>query len=239
MKRIHLLSNPRNLSTALMYSFAQRPDAAVVDEPLYARYLSRVQVDHPGQAAVLNSQSHNAQDIFQQVFERKQVQELLFIKNMTAHLVDLDFSFMDALTNIIYIRDPRQILASFAQVVELPTVEQIGTLRQAAVFDYLVQQGKVPIVFDSSDLLRAPRLALQALCVACGIPFYEEMLTWEAGPRPEDGVWAKYWYGNVHKTTGFKQQKTSTRPLPQALEPLYEQLKPAYEQLYAHRIRVS
>ena len=41
IKRICLWSGPRNISTALMYSFAQRDDTAVYDEPLYAHYLSK------------------------------------------------------------------------------------------------------------------------------------------------------------------------------------------------------
>lgn len=237
MKKIHLISNPRNLSTALMYSFAQRPDTSVVDEPLYAYYLSKVAVDHPGQEEVLQSQSSKASEVIQTVFEGVHDKELLFIKNMTAHLVALDFSFLEPLTNVLYIRNPRQILASFARVVETPTAWQIGTLRQAAIFDYLNQKGQPPIVLESSELLKAPRAVLQQLCAACAIPFYEEMLHWEAGPRPEDGVWAKYWYANVHRTTGFKKQATSERPLPAHLESLYEELRPAYERLYPHSIK--
>ena len=38
-KIISLWSGPRNVSTALMYSFAQRSDTQVIDEPLYAHYL--------------------------------------------------------------------------------------------------------------------------------------------------------------------------------------------------------
>ncbi len=236
MKRIHLISNPRNLSTALMYAFAQRSDTQVVDEPLYAHYLTRVNVDHPGQEAVLASQARHATEVIPSIFLGKYDQEVLFIKNMTAHLIDLDDTFMEQLTNVLYIRDPRQILASFAEVVQTPTAWQIGTLRQAEIFEQLQQKRQPPIVLDASDLLANPESALRRLCKACGIPFDVNMLTWEAGPRPEDGVWAKYWYANVHKTTGFKKQKTSDRTLPRHLEPLYEELRPAYERLYTHRI---
>ena len=47
-KRICLWSCPRNVSTALMYSFAQRRDTKVFDEPLYAHYLSESKANHPG-----------------------------------------------------------------------------------------------------------------------------------------------------------------------------------------------
>ena len=53
---ICLWSGPRNVSTALMYSFAQLDDIDVVDEPLYAHYLRGSGRDHPGRDDVLASQ---------------------------------------------------------------------------------------------------------------------------------------------------------------------------------------
>ena len=44
--RIAMWSGPRNLSTAMMYSFGARPDFAVVDEPFYAAYLALMAADH-------------------------------------------------------------------------------------------------------------------------------------------------------------------------------------------------
>ena len=38
--RIAMWSGPRNISTAMMYSFAAREDCDVVDEPFYAAYLT-------------------------------------------------------------------------------------------------------------------------------------------------------------------------------------------------------
>ncbi|WMX15506.1 MULTISPECIES: hypothetical protein [unclassified Aureispira] len=238
-KRINLISSPRNLSTALMYSFAQRADTKVVDEPLYAYYLSCTDIDHPGRAAVLSSQSQNSQEVVQKIIFGNYVEPILFIKNMTSHIKEMDEGFLEQLWNIIYIRNPKQIIASYAQVVEMPQASEIATIRQYELFEQLRSKGKQPIVLDSSALLVNPRLALQKLCTACEIPFYEEMLTWDAGPIPEDGVWAKYWYANVHQTTGFKKQKTSDRVLPPHLIPLYEELKPYYDKMYAHAIRVE
>ena len=53
--RINLISGPRNISTALMYSFASRSDTMVVDEPMYAYYLSQVDIDHPGQDEIMKA----------------------------------------------------------------------------------------------------------------------------------------------------------------------------------------
>lgn len=238
IKRINLISSPRNLSTALMYSFAQRVDTKVVDEPLYAYYLSCTNVDHPGQAEILESQAQDPKEVIEEVILGNYDQPILFIKNMTSHIKEIEEEFLEQLTNIIYIRNPKQIIASYAQVVEAPKASEIGTIRQYELFQKLQKKGNKPIVLDSSILLEAPKLALEKLCAACGIPFYIEMLTWKAGPILEDGVWAKNWYANVHKTTGFKKQKTSDRALPKHLVPLYEELKPYYDKMYASAIKI-
>jgi hypothetical protein len=237
-KRINLISSPRNLSTALMYSFAQRADTKVIDEPLYAYYLSCTKIKHPGRAAILESQNQNPKAVIRDVILGNYDASVLFIKNMTSHIKEMEEAFLEQLVNVIYIRNPKQIIASYAQVVDAPKASEIGTIRQYELFQKLQKKGNKPIVLDSSILLQAPKLALEKLCAACEIPFYEEMLTWNAGPIPEDGIWAKDWYANVHKTTGFKKQKTSDRILPKHLVPLYEELKPYYDKMYAAAIKI-
>ena len=48
-------------------------------------------------------------------------------------------------------------------------------------------------------------MACNILCDEIKIPFDKKMLKWEKGPKKEDGVWAKYWYKNVHQSTCFKK----------------------------------
>ena len=48
-------SGPRTVSTALMRAWENRPDTAVVDEPLYAFYLARTGIDHPGRDEIIAS----------------------------------------------------------------------------------------------------------------------------------------------------------------------------------------
>jgi len=43
--RIAMWSGPRNISTAMMRSFENRADCAVVDEPFYAAYLAATGLD--------------------------------------------------------------------------------------------------------------------------------------------------------------------------------------------------
>src|SRR5688500_13986483 len=46
--RLAMWSGPRNISTAMMRAWGNRPDTAVVDEPLYAHYLAVTGRVHPG-----------------------------------------------------------------------------------------------------------------------------------------------------------------------------------------------
>ncbi|MEM6843317.1 MAG: sulfotransferase family protein [Bacteroidota bacterium] len=238
MKRIHLISNPRNLSTALMYSFAQRTDTRVVDEPFYGYYLTqRPEVNHPGKEQVLSSMATDAQAVLDKVVFGDYDCPVLFIKNMAHHFVELEPRFIIRLTNLFLIRDPKQLISSIAQKMSNPTMDDIGCYRQYKLFQFLQNLGLPPVVLDSDELLKNPRGVLQKLCGALDIPFEEQMLAWEAKPLPEDGVWARYWYRNVHQSTGFSRQPTSDRPLPEHLEELYKSALPFYNKLYENAIR--
>ena len=215
-----------------MYSFAQREDTQVIDEPLYANYLKRTDIDHPGKEEIIQSMETDLAKIIDQVFQGKYSTPLLFIKNMSQHFYGIDSDFIEELDNIIYIRNPKQIIASFAKIIENPTTQDVGIKKQFELFHDLQKQGKAPIILDSGELLNDPEKILQILCDRLDIAFQHDMLSWEPGPRPEDGIWAKYWYNNVHQSTGFAKQKTSDRPLPKHLEPLYEESIEYYWHLY-------
>lgn len=232
---IHLISSPRNVSTALMYSFAQRADTRVIDEPFYAYYLSRSAADHPGRAEVLAALPKNADGVFD-LIGKAHDKPVLFIKGMAHHLDGIAPEKLANMKSLFFIREPRQTIASFAQVIEHPTLRDIGSEMLCDLFDQLTSLNAPVTVLDSGDLLRDPAGALEATCHSLGIAFDEHMLKWSAGPRPEDGVWAKHWYANVHRTTGFAKQVSSTRPLPESLRPLYEEALPYYERLRKHAI---
>jgi len=240
MKRIHLISGPRNISTALMYSFGNRRDTAIVDEPLYASYLNRHEdIIHPGREEILDSQSQNAQEVIDKVFGGLYEQPILFIKNMAHHLDDLDWSFILEMDNVFLIRDPKQLIASFAQVIEEPTLLDIGIEIEYRIFQYLQDHGKPTVVIDSNEVLKNPEYVLGKLCKQLGIPFDNNMISWKKGAREEDGVWAKYWYKNVHQSTGFIKQKSSDRPLPDRLLPLLNQAQKYYDLLCKHSIKAT
>jgi hypothetical protein len=220
-----------------MYSFAQRPDTIVFDEPLYAHYLRITNAGHPGKEEVLASQENDGDAVVQKIILSNYEKPVAFFKQMTHHLIELNEDFLSEVENVLFIRDPKQIISSYAEVRPDVTMQDIGIEKQWQLFHQLKEKNIQPIVLDSNEILKHPQKVLTDLCKALAIPFYEEMLHWKAGPRPEDGVWAKYWYNNVHQSTGFEKQKTSERPLPSYLEPLYYESKKYYDQLYRFSLK--
>ena len=124
MKIINLISGPRNLSTALMYSFSRRPDTKVIDEPFYAHYLSTTNVDHPGRKETLLSMSSDIDEILGKIMKVEGC-DILFLKNMAHHHQNMDLNFLDSMTNLFLVRNPKQLIASFAQVIKTPSMQDI------------------------------------------------------------------------------------------------------------------
>jgi hypothetical protein len=236
VKYLNLISGPRNISTALMYSFAQRPDTVVLDEPFYAVYLSLSGADHPGKEDVLAAQSADEKVVNKEIF-KEWPRPIVFIKNMAHHVEVMENKLLDQTTNIFLIRNPEQIIASYAEVIEQPIMRDIGIQYQYELLEQLHREGKDPIVIDSGQVVAAPETVLTALCHRVGIEFMPEMLSWSAGPKPYDGVWAPHWYANVHRSTGFEMQPTSSRALPASLQSLCEQARYYYEKLLAFALQ--
>lgn len=207
------------------------------DEPLYAHYLRVTGVVHPGQDEILAAQDNDGNKVVRDLLLGGFDKPVAFFKQMTHHLVQLDESFLAQMKNILFIRDPKQIISSYAQVRPEVSMQDIGIAKQWELFLQLTAQNLHVVVLDSNEILKAPEKVLRDLCAAVDIPFYVEMLHWPAGPKKEDGVWAKYWYDNVHRSTGFERQSTSSRALPAYLEPLYTESKQYYDQLYQHSLK--
>ena len=229
-------SGPRTVSTALMRSFGNRADTVVVDEPLYSYYLARTGVDHPGRAEIIASMSADWREVLGQLARAPlpDGKSVYYQKHMTHHLLpEVDRSALGGLKHAFLIRDPRQLLASYARVRSAPVLADLGLEQQAEIFSAFGGP-----VIDSADILRDPRAALEALCDALGIDFTEAMLSWPAGPRDTDGVWAPYWYDSVWQSTGFgPYRRPADDELPPGLANLAAQCQPFYEQLAAHRLR--
>lgn len=235
--RIAMWSGPRNLSTALMYSFAARGDCAVWDEPFYAAYLAATGLDHPMRTEVIAGGEPDPARVAA-ACAGAPGQPLFYQKHMTHHMLPaFPLGFMEACANVFLIRHPARVIASYLAKREAPVLEDLGFLQQADLFDRVADRtGQAPIVIDSADIRANPRAALSGLCAALNIPFTDHMLSWSAGPRPYDGPWAPHWYGAVHRSTGFEAAEGPLPALPPAAETLAEAALPTYQRLARHAL---
>ncbi len=232
--RIAMWSGPRAVSTALMRAWENRPDTVVADEPLYAFYLDRTGLHHPGRDEVIASQPTDWRMVLARLTSAPRPAGVVisYAKHMTHHLLpEVDRAALAPFRHAHLIRDPRELLASYARVRTEPTLADLGLAQQAEIFETFGG----PVV-DSRDLLADPEGILRALCRALGVPFDGRMLAWPAGPRDTDGVWAPYWYDSVRSSTGFTAYRPSAGPLPARLEPLAEQCMPYFWRLHGYRI---
>jgi hypothetical protein len=237
---ICLLSGPRNVSTALMYSFAQRDDIRVVDEPLYGHYLRVSGADHPGADEVLAAMNCDGDAVIRELLSQQTSPDSrrLFLKHMAHHLIGLDLSFLNATCNVILVRDPREMLPSLVNQLPNAQLADTGLQQQWRLFSDLASSGATPAILDSRELLMDPAGVLEKLCDFLNLEHSEKMLHWDAGPREEDGVWAPYWYHSVHQSVGFEPYKPKTE-FPRRLESLLAECQLWYDKLFERAIRAD
>src|SRR5436190_18157091 len=206
--RIAMWSGPRNISTAMMRAWGNRPDTFVVDEPFYAFYLKKTGADHPGAAEVIVSGETDWRKIVEQCgrgLSAPTDKKIFYQKQMTHHLLpEVSRDWLREVTNCFLILDPAAVITSYIKKNREPTVEDVGFVQQAEIFDFVHREhGSLPPVIDADDVLLTPTRMLQLLCDAIGVEFSDVMLSWPSGRRETDGVWAKYWYAEVERSTSF------------------------------------
>ena len=232
--RLAVWSGPRNLSTALMYAFANRVDFSAVDEPFYAAYLKLSGLKHPMVKEILASQAQDPAEVVKALLAPIGAPHRhMYHKHMTQHMIpEIPRDWMREVENVFLIRHPMRVVASFARKYENPTLADQGFLQQESLFEGLRAQGQTPLVIDSADILFNPERALRRLCAALELGFDPAMLSWPAGGMSCDGVWAAHWYGAVHRSTGFSAAEAEPLPdLPDHLKALADQAMPAYDTL--------
>ncbi len=235
--RIAMWSGPRNISTAMMRSWESRSDTCVVDEPLYAHYLSETGIEHPGQTEILNSQSRDWRAVTHALTTSpiESPFDIYYQKHMAQHqLPNMSLDWILSLQNCFLIRDPDAVVASYAEKRPNLAPADLGFEQQTLLFDLIrSEQNITPVVIDSELFLQNPEQQLNALCQRLGIDFQKSMLKWPAGRRDSDGVWAKYWYHNVEKSTGFAKQVEKIVDLSPHQQAISDQCRPYYEKLKA------
>jgi hypothetical protein len=233
-------SGPRNISTAMMRAWENRDDCVVWDEPLYGYYLDATGIPHPGAAEVIAAHGADAEAIIARcVGEIPNGKSIFYQKHMTLHLLpELDRSWLASLVNCFLIREPEAVIASYAAVRSDATLDDIGFVQQAALFEQVRgMTGETPIVIDSREFLLDPDTSLRLFCDRLGVAFDPKMLHWPSGPRDSDGVWAKYWYDSVCDSTGFAPYREKPYDLCAKDRQIALQARPYYEDLYRYRLR--
>jgi hypothetical protein len=238
--RIAMWSGPRNISTAMMRSFGARPDTAVVDEPFYAAYLARAGVGHPMAAEVLASQPTDSREVVAGLLGPvPDGKPVYYQKHMTHHLLpEFDRGWLARVRNAFLVRSPEAVLASYVRKRATVTLADIGVVQQRELFDReAARLGVAPPVVDAADVLADPAGALARLCGALGIAYTDAMLSWPAGRRATDGVWAPAWYAAVERSTGFEVPSPDPVTLTPELLRVAEAARPHYDAMAAHRLR--
>jgi hypothetical protein len=233
--RIAMWSGPRNISTAMMRSFGNRADCTVVDEPFYGYYLKASGADHPGREQIVAAMDCDWRSVAHALTEAPVPTPVYYQKHMTHHMLDaVDLGFTDALLNCFLIRDPVRMIDSYARVRPEFGLEDLGLPQQLRIFREVARRsGRVPFVLDAAEVLADPRAALGRLCAHCGIPFDPAMLSWPAGKRATDGVWAPYWYSAVEASTGFDAPPAHPVDLPPRFADLAAEALAIYRELRA------
>lgn len=239
--RIAMWSGPRNISTAMMRSFGARSDTAVVDEPFYAAYLAATGVIHPMNEEVLASQPQDWRDVVKSLLGPIPGGKAIYYqKHMTHHMVSgFRRDWMAQATNAFLIRDPSAVLASYILKRGQANLTDIGIVQQRELFEREADRlGAAPPVVESTDILADPAGALERLCGALGIDYTPAMLSWAAGRRDTDGVWAPAWYGAVEQSTGFESPRESAQVhLPDELQRIAAAARPHYEAMAKYRLK--
>jgi hypothetical protein len=234
---VNIWSGPRNVSTALMYAFRERSDTTVVDEPLYAAYLDRYPaIDHPGRDEVLASQPTDPTVVVERLLHGDWPTDVVVAKQMAAHLLDLDRAWLDDCANVLLVRAPEPVVASYTEQAGSATVDWLGYTTQVELLERALERDERPVVLETTRLLEDPAGVLRHTCELLDLPFDKEMLFWDAGPKPEDGVWAQYWYERTHASTGFARPRQRELHLTEEQAAVASAARPLYERLAAHAL---
>lgn len=239
MLRIAMWSGPRNISSAMMRSWGNRPDTIVCDEPFYAHYLQQTRLAHPGaDETIANHETDWRKVVDWLIGPLPPGKTIFYQKHMAHHLLpNIGTDWLEQVTNCFLIREPREMLTSLIEFIPQPTLADTGLPQQMAIFERVRKKsGGIPIVLDARDVLSNPRAVLESCCRRLGVTFCDEMLSWPAGRRDTDGIWAKHWYAKVEGTTSFGEYRPKDATVPSALRELLDECEELYQQLYAFRI---
>lgn len=135
--RLAVWSGPRNISTALMRAWENRTDTVVVDEPLYAYYLATTGLDHPARDEVVAAGETDWRRVVETLLGPVPAGTAVFYqKHMNGHLLpEVDRSWIRRLTNVLLVRDPREVVASYVRSRADVQAADIGLQQQVRLLE--------------------------------------------------------------------------------------------------------
>ncbi|MEE2819780.1 MAG: HAD family hydrolase, partial [Planctomycetota bacterium] len=162
---------------------------------------------------------------------------VFYQKHMTHHLLPgISRDWLCEVEHLFLIREPREMLTSLMKQIPQPTLEDTGLPQQVELLCELKAIGKTPLVLESKDVLKNPKGMLTLTCEKLGIGFDDAMLSWPAGPRESDGVWAPHWYASVEASTGFAPWKPKEEEVPAHLEDVCLECEALYSELLEEKL---
>ena len=230
-------SGPRNLSTALMRSFENRNDTIVIDEPFYAYYLKKTQLDHPMKNEIINYYPTSQKEILKIITSKKQNKRIFYQKHMTHHIIkNTRLNWLNKGHNCFLIRHPAKVINSYIKKNSLMNIDDIGFKKQFEIFNKLKKNKINYIVINADTILQKPSKTLKKLCKLLEIRFTKKMLDWPKGRRSSDGIWSKVWYKNVELSNTFSKYKKEKNYVPKKYYDIYEESLKYYNEMNQYSI---
>ena len=235
--RIAMWSGPRNISTALLRSWGNRPDTVVVDEPLYAHYLATTGRRPPrarrGARGPRADWRRVVADLRGPLPAGKHDQ--LSEAHGASPAADDRPRVAATLTHAFLIRDPREMLTSLAQVLAAPSAGGHRPAAAGGAVRCADRRRAPPPVVDARDVLERAR---NRCCGTVRAPRRAVRLRAHAGvARRATADRRRVGALVVRRGRRLDGLRRPYRPppdrVPPHLQPLVEQCLPYYEHLHA------
>ena len=234
---IFMWSGPRNLSTALMRSFENRNDTKVIDEPFYAYYLKKTQLDHPMKNEIINYYPTSQKQILKIITSKTHNNEIFYQKHMTHHIIkNTRLDWLNNGYNCFLIRHPAKVINSYIKKNNLLSIDDIGFKKQYEIFNMIKKDKIKYLVVNADTILQDPLKTLKKLCKILKIRFTKKMLSWPTGKRSSDGIWSTVWYKNVELSNTFSKYKKEKYYVPKKYNDIYEESLKYYNEMNQYSI---
>ena len=164
--KIAMWSGPRNISTTMMRSFGNRDDTFTLDEPFYGHFLTKSKTKHPGYKNIIKNTECNWENIVNNICtDIPNNKRICYQKQMSQHkLPNENIKWIKNVTNCFLVRDPKDVILSYAKIYEDMTPELLGFPQLFEIFNYTCDiNSSIPTVINSTDILMNPKNMLTKL----------------------------------------------------------------------------